>query len=183
MSVLYSRINPRSFMHLSFFIIFLSAIKYISCHRRMENSQPLLYQAPATMHTSTHVPAEHILTNSDSVLGVENSGSVSAVHALTSSSITDGGSSYENHPSLMPEDVPVGLLNETKADSATDVRTESTISNENKIDASMHTIGYGSVNGSINEMVNYQTVGAVENGVMSGDTGGAAIEQVYGDGI
>ncbi|XP_042412843.1 pre-mRNA-processing factor 39-like isoform X6 [Zingiber officinale] len=147
---------------------------------RMENSQPLLNQAPATMDTSTHVPAEHILTNSDSVLGVENSGPVSEVHALTNSSITDGGNSYENNPSLMPEDVPVGLLNEAKVDSTTDALTESTFSNENKTDASMHTVGCGSVNVSINEMVNYQTVGAVENGVMSGDTGGGAIE-LYGD--
>ncbi|XP_042412837.1 pre-mRNA-processing factor 39-like isoform X2 [Zingiber officinale] len=146
----------------------------------MENSQPLLNQAPATMDTSTHVPAEHILTNSDSVLGVENSGPVSEVHALTNSSITDGGNSYENNPSLMPEDVPVGLLNEAKVDSTTDALTESTFSNENKTDASMHTVGCGSVNVSINEMVNYQTVGAVENGVMSGDTGGGAIE-LYGD--
>ncbi|XP_074575508.1 pre-mRNA-processing factor 39-1-like isoform X3 [Curcuma longa] len=147
----------------------------------MENSQPLLYQAPATMDSSTHVPTEHILTNSDSVLGVENSGPVFAVHALTNSSITDGGSSYKNNSSLMPEDVPVGLLNEAKVDSTTDVHTDSTISNENKTYTSMDTVGYGSVNGSINEMVNYQTVGAVENGVMSGDIGGAAIEQAYGD--
>ncbi|XP_042417525.1 pre-mRNA-processing factor 39-like isoform X3 [Zingiber officinale] len=147
----------------------------------MENSQPLLYQAPDTMDTSTHVPAEHILTNSDSVLGVENSGPVSEVHALTNSSISDGGNSYENNPSLMPEDVPVGLLNEAKVDSTTDALTESSFSNENKTDASMHTVGYGSVNVSINEMVDYQTVGAVENGVMSGDTGGGAIEQLYGD--
>lgn len=139
----------------------------------MENSQPVLYQASAITDTSTCVSSEHILTNSDSVLGVENSDPVSAV-PLTNASITDGGSSYENNPSLMPGNVPV--------DSVADVHTEITISKENKADTSAHAVGYDSVNGSINEMVNYQAVGAIENGVMSSDPGGAAIEQVYGDG-
>ncbi|XP_042394457.1 pre-mRNA-processing factor 39-like isoform X1 [Zingiber officinale] len=138
----------------------------------MENSQPLLYQASTTTDTSTNVSSEHILTNLDTALGVENSDPVSAM-PLTNISITDGGGSYENNPSLTPENVPV--------DSVADVHTESTTNKENKADASTHAVGYDSVNGNINEMVNYQAVGAIENGVMSGDTGGAAIEHVYGD--
>ncbi|WOL10648.1 pre-mRNA-processing factor 39 isoform X1 [Canna indica] len=149
----------------------------------MEDGQSLVYQASAsTEYTSSgYVPAEQTTTNSDSILGGVTSIPSGTDHTTTEASGIDSGNVCNSDPNLISQDPVGGVAYEAKADSMTGGHSESLVSHENMEGVSMHMVGYDSVNGSIGDMANYQSGGAVENGNMSADTGGAIIEQVYED--
>lgn len=147
----------------------------------MEGSQPLLYQASVvTEYTSSdHVPAENMATNSDSVMSdgnlVHSVSSGATAHSSLDGSGTDDGNTYSHDLKSVSQEAATGVVYELNASAAT-------VSHENMAGISTQVVGYDTANGSISEMANYQSTGAMENGSVPTDTSGAIVQQAYEDG-
>lgn len=148
----------------------------------MEGSQPLLYQASVvTEYTSSdHVPAENMATNSDSVMSdgnlVHSVSSGATAHSSLDGSGTDDGNTYSHDLKSVSQEAATGVVYEPNASAAT-------VSHENMAGISTQVVGYDTANGSISEMANYQSTGAMENGSVPTDTSGAIVQQAYEDAV
>ncbi|RWW19688.1 hypothetical protein GW17_00016234 [Ensete ventricosum] len=142
----------------------------------MEGSQPLLYQSSiVTEYTSSdHVPAENMATNSDSVMSdgnlVHSVSSGATAHSSLDGSGTDVGNTYSHDLKSVSQEAATGVVYEANA------------SAEHMAGISAQVVGYDAANGSISEMANYQSIGAMENGSVPTDTSGAIVQQAYEDG-
>ncbi|KAJ8467807.1 hypothetical protein OPV22_030359 [Ensete ventricosum] len=141
----------------------------------MEGSQPLLYQSSiVTEYTSSdHVPAENMATNSDSVMSdgnlVHSVSSGATAHSSLDGSGTDVGNTYSHDLKSVSQEAATGVVYEANA------------SAEHMAGISAQVVGYDAANGSISEMANYQSIGAMENGSVPTDTSGAIVQQAYED--